>query len=268
MVYLTQYFYIDKFVFIIYGFVNISGNFLGSLLIYYIILKINNRQLSKKKVKAISKTNFKELTIQKKKQMVLIILFTSVFSLVLNFLNIFPREIDINPSIFLFIFCIGVVSYYSSVFLVGKISRNDYLIKSKVTSILCLTYILFLFALFAFRSAETPFLFNMEFEFKFISTIILLFSGIVTIFISKTWSMKFKAEKIRHLAAFFMGVASFYFFIILYGFSVIYSGYSELYIIYSGIFVIIMSIILNILSVLKKGDNSLFGKRVRQERKE
>jgi hypothetical protein len=46
---LTQYFYIDKLVLVINGFVNITGNFLGSLIIYYIILRKDCGQLSKEK---------------------------------------------------------------------------------------------------------------------------------------------------------------------------------------------------------------------------
>jgi hypothetical protein len=43
---LTQYFYIDKLVIVIFGFVNITGNFLGCLLIYFITLKTKNRKSS------------------------------------------------------------------------------------------------------------------------------------------------------------------------------------------------------------------------------
>jgi hypothetical protein len=174
---------------------------------------------------------------KKKYQILLIVLFTVAFSIVLNFLNIISRKAEIDSSILVFVFCIGIVSYYSSLFLVGKISKDNSFIKSKATSVLCLTYIFYLLSQFVFRITEVQFFFKLEF--KYMPLISLFFSGIIAVFISRSWAMKLKKDQIKFFASFFLGVSSFYLFIIYYQFSVMYF-YPDKF-----------SIIINTISVIK-----------------
>jgi hypothetical protein len=189
----------------------------------------------------------------KKYQIISIIVFSLVVSSVLNILNILLKKIPVDLSLIYYFIALEIVSYYGSVYLFGKISKNEGLIKSKITSFLCLAYLFILLLLNVLRLtiSDSMFAFKFEFEYKYSPWPLLLLSGIISIFISRAWSMQIKDDKLKLIAAFFFGIASFYFFIVLFGFSIIYFHSYELYI-YSGMAIIIISVIVNILSVLKK----------------